>query len=99
MNSTNHITDNLVALLTGDISPEHRLDAERHLGSCQMCQNEYKALTSLWNSLGKIPEETPSESLRFRFNRLLRNMQEERKNRDSAISLHGLSWRLTSFLK
>ena len=67
MNPSSHIIDILPDFLTGSFSESERNKIQAHLQSCESCRKEYESLSTLWNSLGSLPEENPSPAMRERF--------------------------------
>jgi len=67
MTTQNHVIDLLPDFLTGSFTEAERASIQSHLKSCAACQGEYESLSTLWNSLGALPEEKPSPAMRERF--------------------------------
>jgi len=71
MDTNKHVADLLPDFLAGTFSESERTAIQSHLQSCPSCRQEYESLSSLWNSLGGVPQERPSPQLRQRFDAML----------------------------
>ncbi|MGB2869883.1 MAG: zf-HC2 domain-containing protein [Bacteroidota bacterium] len=67
MEPSSHIIDLLPDFLTGSSSESERVKIQAHLQVCESCKREYESLSTLWNTLGAMPEEKPGSALRERF--------------------------------
>ncbi len=75
MKRTNHVLGRLPDYLTGSVGDDERLDIERHIRGCKSCRSEFEILTTLWQDLGRLPDEKPSERVRERFYAELRRFK------------------------
>ncbi len=71
MDSTKHVTDFLPDFLEGSFDEADRSAIQTHLQSCAQCRQEYESLSSLWNTLGTLPDQKPGPQMRARFNAML----------------------------
>jgi hypothetical protein len=67
MNNDPHVKEHLFAFLTQNLDPETHAKVDTHLRECESCRREYASLTSAWESLGRLPEETPGARVRLNF--------------------------------
>lgn len=65
--------------LSGQLSPAEKDIFETQLSASPELRIEVEELRSLWNELGSIPEERPSDALRARFYQKLNAITRERK--------------------
>jgi hypothetical protein len=56
-------------------------DFHAHVTSCERCRAESEELKSVWNSLGRLPEENPGEEMRARFYDSLRDWRQREAER------------------
>jgi anti-sigma factor RsiW len=61
----------LVAFLSGDLDDRAAVGMRDHLAACPACSRELESLRSVWQSLGRIPDEIPSPRLAERFQEML----------------------------
>lgn len=71
METNKHVIDLLPDFLAGTFDASNRGKIQTHLQSCPSCKQEYENLSTLWNSLGALPEEKPGPQLRARFDAML----------------------------
>ncbi len=57
--------------LNDSLSPEEAGELGRHLDSCAACRAELESLRRVWDGLGRLTDEVPSEALRERFTTML----------------------------
>lgn len=74
--------------LSGQLSPAEKDVFEAQLNASPELRIEVEELRSLWNELGSIPEERPSDVLRARFYQKLNAIARERNR----ISDSGFAW-------
>jgi hypothetical protein len=67
MKKSSHVIESLSDYLLGTLSARKRSAVERHLKTCVPCSAEFKSMTSLWEELGRIPDELPAPRIRERF--------------------------------
>lgn len=70
--NTEHVHEQLIALLSGNLDPQDEEAVKAHLDSCAGCREEFQSLRLTWESLGKVPAEQPSGALRTRFYDMLK---------------------------
>ncbi len=80
MNSE-HVKEQLVAYLSGNLDSEAREAVKAHLDVCEDCRAEFLALGRMWESLEEIPVEPPPASLRSRFCDMLKLYEAAEKER------------------
>jgi hypothetical protein len=66
-----HVVEHLTAYLSGDLDEAASHSVGDHLASCPACAGEYEAMRTVWDALGRIPEELPRPSLRRNFLEML----------------------------
>ncbi|HTP12123.1 MAG TPA: zf-HC2 domain-containing protein [Bacteroidota bacterium] len=71
MDQNKHVIDFLPDFLTGAFDKSERDAIQSHLQSCPSCRQEYESLSTVWNSLGVLPDEKPGPQLRARFDAML----------------------------
>ncbi|HTP12111.1 MAG TPA: zf-HC2 domain-containing protein [Bacteroidota bacterium] len=71
METTKHVTELLPDFLQGSFDEADRSAIQTHLQSCPDCRQEYESLSSLWNTVGTLPELKPGPHMRERFNAML----------------------------
>ncbi|MCK5145418.1 zf-HC2 domain-containing protein [bacterium] len=52
----------LIGLMDGELSPEEIHDVNKHLVKCELCRNEYDALSSAGMEIEKVTFAEPSEA-------------------------------------
>jgi hypothetical protein len=67
MKKSSHVMESLSDYLQGTLTTRKRSAVERHLKTCDPCRSEFKAMTSLWEELGRIPDEQPTPRVREQF--------------------------------
>ena len=67
MTTMDHVQNQLVAYLNGELESRSAEEVRVHLKSCGTCSGELESLKSVWNFLGQMPEERPSPALQTRF--------------------------------
>jgi len=67
-----HVRDQLVAYLSGNLDEKATARVAEHLGGCPSCAGELDSIRNVWFSLGNIPDEPPPAEMSERFNRTLR---------------------------
>ncbi|HXV75864.1 MAG TPA: zf-HC2 domain-containing protein [Candidatus Polarisedimenticolaceae bacterium] len=61
--TTGRVSDRLKRLL----DPRSEADLERHLSRCDDCRAEAEAIERVWNEMGRLDDEVPSDRMRSRF--------------------------------
>ena len=56
-----------VDYVDGNLPEAEAAEVRHHLGQCAACQAEVESLGAVWQTLGELAEEEPSEELRQRF--------------------------------
>jgi hypothetical protein len=92
MDPSPHVAEDLVSLLTGELTPDRRQGVERHLTTCGTCRDEYRVLAYLWDSLGELPEEVPGKELGRQFDELLRRELADVKRARLKAGTRGFGW-------
>ena len=87
MDTNKHVTDLLPDFLAGTFDETERNTIQSHLQSCSSCRQEYESLSSLWNSLGVLPEEHPGPQMRDRFNAMLAAYEQGLRHRSTRASV------------
>jgi len=95
MDSTKHVIDFLPDFLAGTFEESDRTAIQSHLQSCTSCRQEYESLSTLWNSLGVMPDEKPGPQVRQRFNAMLAAYDQGIRHASARASM--LNW-LDSFI-
>jgi hypothetical protein len=70
--SSEHISDELTAYLSGELDEESVRRVESHIELCASCREEHRSMRLLWDKLGRLPEEAPGASMRVRFREMMR---------------------------
>ena len=71
MDTAKHVVDLLPDFLTGSFDETERTAIQTHLQTCSSCRHEFESLSTLWNTLGVLPQEKPTPQMRERFNAML----------------------------
>jgi hypothetical protein len=87
MESGKHVIDLLPDFLAGTFNETDRTAIKTHLQSCSSCRHEYESLSSLWNTLGVLPEERPGPQMRERFNAMLAAYEQGIRHASSRTSM------------
>ena len=74
--SERHVVGHLPAYWSGNLDVAAAREVKDHLGSCSECRKESETVKTLWDALGRIPDELPSASLAPRFQGMLRAYEE-----------------------
>ena len=72
------------------LSPEQRLDVERHLEECSHCQKEFTLLQHLSRQIRATPISPPGE---LGLRRLLHQVRQEKEERKQTPLIQALGWR------
>ncbi|HEX7573498.1 MAG TPA: HEAT repeat domain-containing protein [Bacteroidota bacterium] len=67
-----HVVEDLLALVNGNLDAASSRLVKDHIASCGECRREFDALTTLWDELGRSPEELPGASLNKGFQEMLK---------------------------
>lgn len=67
-----HVLEQLSAYLSGDLEEEAMHRVKEHLSGCEACKREFMELRRVWEGLGHLPEEQPSEELSRGFYSMLK---------------------------
>ena len=65
--SHDRIRNDLAAFLSGDLDEKTAAGVRDHLGTCPECNREFESLRTVWQSLGRLPDEAPGTALGERF--------------------------------
>jgi anti-sigma factor RsiW len=71
MTAENHVREELVAYLSGNLDERTTARVAEHLGGCESCGRELDSLRKAWLSLGSVPDEVPDPRMAERFRRTL----------------------------
>jgi len=91
MNSE-HVQEQLIAFLSGDLEPHDEEAVKTHLDSCESCRREFQFLSRTWESLERIPAEEPSGALRARFYETMKLYEEMDAKRSSRRPANSRGW-------
>ena len=61
--------------LAGSLEVKQLSKLEQHFSACHSCEEELAAFRTVWQTLGTLPDEQPSEALRTRFESMLEAFQ------------------------
>lgn len=67
MKTDEHVKDQLVAYLSGNLDERGTASIAEHLGGCDACSRELESMRKVWLSLGNIPDEQPAARMAERF--------------------------------
>ena len=67
MNTDEHVKDQLVAYLSGNLDERGTAIIAEHLNGCDACSRELESNRKVWLSLGNIPDEQPAARMTERF--------------------------------
>jgi len=87
MDINKHVIDLLPDFLAGTFNESDRTTIQSHLQSCSSCRQEYESLSTLWNSLGVLPDEKPRPQVRERFNAMLAAYEHGMRHASSRASI------------
>ena len=87
MDINKHVTDLLPDFLAGTFDEMDRTAIQSHLQSCSSCRQEFESLSTLWNSLGVLPDAKPGPQVRQRFNAMLAAYEQGIQHASSRASL------------
>jgi len=74
--TSEHVSDDLTGFISGNLDGETSERIRAHLAGCASCRSEFLAINTLWESLGRLPDEAPDESVRARFYDMLKTHQQ-----------------------
>lgn len=66
-----------------------RIRIDKHLAQCLECQKEFAESKDLWEMMGEVRVEVPSETMRVNFNSMLHDYKKTVKEKDK-YSIHNL---------
>jgi hypothetical protein len=72
-----HVTDHLVAYVSGNLDAPTSELVRGHLESCTACRQELDGVRTLWEDLGRVPDPAPPRSLARRFRESLATYQQD----------------------
>ncbi len=75
--TTNHMNEQLLALLCGELDNKQGRIARQHLAECDACKKEFETVSAFWHSLNLLPQVQPSDAIRERFYEMLQDAIEE----------------------
>ena len=87
MTTAKHVIELLPDFLMGTFNEYERADIQRHLQSCADCRREYESFSMLWNSLGALPDQKPSQAMRERFFAMLSAYEQGIRHAESKSSV------------
>ena len=61
--------NSLISYLEGDLKSKERADMDEHISSCAQCDKEFREISKLYDSLGRLPK--PSAAMKQRFDATL----------------------------
>ena len=73
--STEHVDQDLVAHLSGNLDPQAEQRVRLHISECDQCREALESLTAFWSEMGKVPDEQPGPALQARFDDMLRQYE------------------------
>lgn len=73
----------ITTLLSGELDGEQKSLLEEHLSSCAGCRKEYESALRIWNLMGELPLEEPSEMAGQRFRSALDKLIERKTGEKS----------------
>lgn len=73
--SSQHVFDDLPAFVSGNLGEEAGGRIRVHLESCETCREDFRSMNALWDSLGRLPEAKPDQTVRIRFYDMLKSYQ------------------------
>lgn len=68
--------------LNKDPADPERVRIDKHLAGCPECQEEFAASQQLWEMMGQLEVEVPTEKMRVNFNSMLSEYKETVKTKD-----------------
>ena len=74
--TSEHVGDDLTGFISGNLDAETSERIRAHLAGCAGCRSEFLAMNTLWESLGRLPDEPPADSVRARFYEMLQTYQQ-----------------------
>jgi hypothetical protein len=87
MDINKHVIDLLPDFLAGTFDEMDRTAIQSHLQSCSSCRQEFESLSTLWNTLGVLPEAKPGPQVRQRFNAMLAAYEQGIRHASSRVPL------------
>jgi len=63
----NEVTELFSDYLAGNLDEAAQAEMQAHFASCSSCRQEAESLSALWQKLGALPEQQPSDAMRARF--------------------------------
>ena len=78
---SNHVKDQLLAYLCGELDTEQQRAINEHLPTCDACRKELETINAFWSSLNLLPQEQPSDAMREKFYESLQDAVEETAHR------------------
>ena len=97
--TSNHVSDDLTGFISGNLDAETSERIRVHLADCASCRGEFLAMNTLWESLGRLPDETPDESVRARFYEMLKTYQQTDHRAIARPAMPGDGWLARLFPK
>ncbi len=87
MDTNKHVIDLLPDFLAGTFDESDRNAIQSHLQSCSSCRQEFESLSTLWNTLGVLPDAKPGPQVRQRFNAMLAAYEQGIRHASSRASM------------
>ena len=79
--NTNHLKEQLLAYLCGELDKGQERIVQEHLNACESCRKEMETINAFWSSLSMLPQEQPSDAMRERFYTMLQDTMDEQTER------------------
>jgi HEAT repeats len=64
-------------LLSNAFDQEQLSKIESHLAGCADCRKEFEAVKKIWNLMGEIPQQQPSDAMQIGFNTILSDLKKK----------------------
>ena len=71
-----HVGEHLSAFVSGNLDETLSRLVREHLSACEECRREYATLSSVWEGLGRLPDEQPGPALSTGFYTMLKGYEE-----------------------
>jgi hypothetical protein len=70
-----HVVEHLSAFISGNLDEALSQTVKEHLSRCETCRREYASWNAIWEGLGRLPEEQPSQALSTGFYNMLKGYE------------------------
>ena len=78
-----HVVEHLSAFISGNLDEALTQTVKQHLSDCEACRREYASSSAIWEGLGRLPEEKPSQALTTGFYDMLKGYEHAARDADA----------------